>query len=132
ALDRMSHAMQSGDMKSLIESDLEFHLALAAASGNPVLADIARRLLSPLFAFIMIRVLKSGQGPEAWRGDLPRHQWIVQLIAGGNSSLAGQFGQHCMAHFAASAYAVWENAGGSVEAHAQGQPRRKPREKAVT
>jgi DNA-binding FadR family transcriptional regulator len=118
----MEAAVQRRDMKALIECDLDFHISLAEASGNPLL-DVLRRLLAPLFAFIQMRVMTSGQGPEAWSGDLPRHQWIIKLIREGNPSLAGQYVQHSLTQFAASAYAVWENVGGSVEAHNQGERR---------
>jgi DNA-binding GntR family transcriptional regulator len=120
ALHRMKRAAQAGDMKALIESDLEFHICLADASENPVLIDALRRLLSPLFAFILMRVLKSGQGPDAWTADLPRHEQIIELVREGNGALARQYVQHAITRFVKSAYRVWENVGGAVEAHSKG------------
>jgi DNA-binding GntR family transcriptional regulator len=124
ALRDMEHSVQTRDMKKIIESDLAFHLALVQAPGNPLLADIGRKLLYPLFAFIEMRVVRSGQGPAAWIDDLGYHRGILQIIREGNPSLASQFVQHCIGRFAASAYAVWENVGGSVEAHHKGQSAR--------
>jgi DNA-binding GntR family transcriptional regulator len=124
ALHSMEHAVETRDMKKIIESDLEFHVALVQAPGNPLLADFGRKLLYPLFAFIEMRVVRSGQGPTAWIDDLEYHRGILQIIREGNPSLASQFVQHCIGRFAASAYAVWENVGGSVEAHHKGQPSR--------
>jgi hypothetical protein len=46
------------------------------------------------------------------------------MIREGNPILAGQSVQHCIRPFAASAYAVWENVEGSIEAHHNGQPSR--------
>jgi hypothetical protein len=43
------------------------------------------------------------------------------MIGEGNPILAGQYVQHCIRPFAASAYAVWENVEGSIEAHHNGQ-----------
>jgi len=117
ALDRMVEATAQRDMPALIQSDLDFHIALIEAAGNPLVADIGRKLLFPLFAFIQIRVVNSGQGPEAWSNDLLYHRGILQVIREGNPSLACQFVQHCLRQFAVSAYAVWENVGGSVEEH---------------
>ncbi|MCC6391102.1 MAG: GntR family transcriptional regulator [Bryobacterales bacterium] len=124
ALNEMTESVERGDMRSLLLSDQRFHMALAETSGNAVLVDTIRRLLGPLFAFILIRVLKSGQGPEAWRDDLPRHHRMIELIREGNPELAGQYVRHAVTRFVASAYEVWGNEGGSVEAHTKGDGRR--------
>lgn len=124
AFERMSAMAESRDMGALLQSDLDFHVALFEASRNPVLAELGKKLLFPLFAFIQIQVLNSRQGPEAWIDDLPHHDLIVQVIREGNPSLAGQFVRHSMLRFAGSAYAVWQNIGGSVEAHYKGQKSR--------
>jgi DNA-binding GntR family transcriptional regulator len=129
ALDRMEVASATHKMKELIQSDLDFHLALTEAPGNPLLADFARKLLFPLFAFIQIRVLSSGQGPQAWIDDMQNHRLMVQVIREGNPGLADQFVRHCVERFAASAYAVWENVGGAVEAHHRGGRRRRESKK---
>jgi DNA-binding GntR family transcriptional regulator len=129
ALDRMQAASAKHEMKKLIQSDLEFHLALMQAPGNPLLADFARKVLFPLFAFIQIRVLNSGQGPQAWIDDMQNHRLMIQVIREGNPTLADQFVRHCIERFAASAYAVWENVGGAVEAHHQGGLRHKGKAK---
>jgi DNA-binding FadR family transcriptional regulator len=56
-------------MTELVQSDLDFHVAPTRAPGNPVLAEIGEKLLFPLFA------LASGQGPDAWFGDLRFTVW---------------------------------------------------------
>ena len=84
AYSEMCLAAERSEMRALIERDFDFHSALADASHNPVLVETLRRLLSPLFAFILIRVLKSGQGPQAWVADLPRHRRMIDLIREGN------------------------------------------------
>jgi DNA-binding GntR family transcriptional regulator len=124
AFNRMSNAAKRDDMKELIQSDLDFHIALIKASGNPLLADIGAKLLFPLFAFIQMRVLSSQQGPAAWIDDLQNHYLMLQMIREENPTLANQVTQHCIKRFMASAYAVWGNIGGSVEAHRTGE--RKP------
>jgi DNA-binding GntR family transcriptional regulator len=109
AFDRMTKAMAAHDMKALVRSDLEFHIGLIEAAANPLLADVGRKLLFPLFAFIQMRVLASGQATEAWAADMQYHRWMLQIIREGNPSLAGQFIEQCMRRFAAAAYQVWEN-----------------------
>jgi DNA-binding GntR family transcriptional regulator len=125
AYQKMKRAAAACDMTALIESDLQFHIALAEASGNPVLIDSLRRILSPLFAFILTRVLQSAQGPDAWAGDLPRHRQMIDVIREGNGALAQVYVQHCIGRFGVAAYRVWENIGGSVEAHVKGDRRLK-------
>lgn len=122
ALEAMFAAVQSREMKTLVRSDLDFHLGLIQAAANPPLAEIGRRLLFPLFAFVQMKVLCSRQRPEAWLDDLQYHRLILQVIREGNPSLANEFVQHCIKRFAVSAYSVWENVDGSVEAHHNGQP----------
>ncbi len=107
ALDGMIEAAEKGDMKGLIQSDLGFHIALLDAAGNPIVADVGRRLLFPLFAFMQMRVVARGQRTAAWRNDLQYHKNIVSIIREGNPVLAGQYVQHSLKHFSASAYQVW-------------------------
>ena len=122
ALSGMEEAARRGDMHALIEADLRFHTALGEASGNPVLVEIVARLLTPLFAFTLLRVTKSGQGPKAWVADIVRHRRIIEVIRDGNPALARQYTQHSVNRFVAAAYAVWSNETGAVEAHI-GSPR---------
>jgi DNA-binding GntR family transcriptional regulator len=126
AFKRMSNATKRDDMKELIQSDLGFHIALITAPGNPLLADIGAKLLFPLFAFIQMRVLSSQQGPAAWVDDLQNHYLMLQMIREGNPTLASQVAQHCIRRFVASAYAVWGNVGGSIEAHRTGGKKPEP------
>jgi DNA-binding GntR family transcriptional regulator len=107
ALERMSAAAEGGNVKELVDADLAFHLALAGASGNPVLVDMLGRLLRPLFTFVLLRMLETRESTTGWRPDLPRHGEIIYLIRDSNPSVASQFVQHCVGRFAASAHAVW-------------------------
>lgn len=113
ALNAMQKAARRGDMRAVIQSDLAFHLALAEASGNDQLIEISTRLLTPLFAFILLRVLQSGQGPQYWIDDLPRHRRIVEVIREGNPTVAALHTQHTIGGFVTSAYQVWGGKGRS-------------------
>lgn len=107
ALSRMEAALAKGDVKELIDSDLGFHLALAEASGNPLLADMLGRLLRPLFTFVLLRTMETHEGTTSWVPDLPRHREMIYLMRESDPSLAGQFVRHCVGRFVASARAVW-------------------------
>ena len=112
ALDGMSRAIANADMRALTACDLEFHLSLIELSGNAFLIDAGKRLLIPLFAFILIRLLKSGQGPGAWEADLPRHRRIVELIKEGDPVIAEQYVKRSYRQFVGSAFAVWASHNG--------------------
>lgn len=107
ALDRMEAAAARSEVKELVESDLAFHLALADASGNPLLVEMLGRLLRPLFTFVLLRMMETHETTVSWMPDLARHRQIVYLIRDSNPTVAGQFVQHCVGRFVASAHAVW-------------------------
>ena len=107
ALRRMKAAAARGDVDELIGSDLEFHLALGEASANPVLADTLARLLRPLFAFVLLRMKETGQATGGWDADLPLHREALFLMRQSSPAVAGQFVQHCVSRFGASAHQVW-------------------------
>jgi DNA-binding GntR family transcriptional regulator len=113
ALNGMVEAAAKGDMKALIQSDLRFHVSLLDAAGNPLVADIGRKLLFPLFAFMEMRVVSMARRTEAWSNDLQYHRNIVSIIREGDPSLAGQYVQHCLKQFAVSAYEVWAHGAGT-------------------
>lgn len=119
AIARMVVAIKKRDMPALIESDLTFHLALCEASANPLLLELARRVLAPLFAFVEMRVLQSRQGPQSWFADLPVHKRMVELIREGDPFIAGHYVQRALQHFVSSAYSVWGNVDGALDAGAR-------------
>lgn len=117
-LDRMESAAVQGDVKELVESDLAFHLALAEASGNPLLIEMLDRLLRPLFAFVLLRMMETHESTVSWVPDLLRHREILYLIRESNPSVAAQFVQHCTHCFMESAQAAW-----SPKAHSKRRKR---------
>jgi DNA-binding FadR family transcriptional regulator len=58
----MQRASQAEDAKALIEADLRFHLHLLELSGNSVLVEHGRRLLIPLFAFVLMARRNAASG----------------------------------------------------------------------
>lgn len=107
ALSRMESALEGGDVKRLIESDLDYHLALAEASGNCLLNEMLVRLLRPLFTFVLLRMVETGVTTQSWVEDLPLHREMIYLIRESDPVIAGQFVQHCVGRFVTSAQAVW-------------------------
>lgn len=107
AIDGMREAAQSGHRAALLDCDLQFHLQLCQASGNPFLIEQSRRILLPFFAFVRIRVSASNQDTGIWCRDLEAHQRIVDLISDNEGELAEQYVKRAMQRFAVTAYANW-------------------------
>ncbi|MGC2162678.1 MAG: GntR family transcriptional regulator [Silvibacterium sp.] len=108
ALDMMRRASKERRPAMLIDADLKFHLELCRLSNNPYVFDHARKLLLPVFAFVRIRVLSSGQDTSVWGKDFEVHQRIVDLIREGQGEVAEAYVHRIMARFASTAYDNWE------------------------
>lgn len=106
-LKALSAAVDQGDVREVIGRDLAFHLALADASGNPLLAEMLERLMRPLFTFVLLRMMETKEVTVRWAPDLPRYRQILYMIESSNPATAGQFVQQCVEQFAALAQAIW-------------------------
>ena len=91
ALDGMRKAAEADQREALLDWDLQFHLGLCEASGNPFLLEDARRILLPFFAFVRMRVTTTQQDASAWRKVLESHQRIIYLIREGEGEIAQQY-----------------------------------------
>jgi DNA-binding GntR family transcriptional regulator len=108
ALEMMRRAWKQGRAAELIDADLRFHLELCRLSNNSYLFEHARRVLLPLFAFVRIRVLSSGQDTTVWANDFEAHQRIVELVKDRQGAVAEIYVQRMMERFALTAYENWE------------------------
>jgi DNA-binding GntR family transcriptional regulator len=108
ALKMMRRAWKQGRASELIDADLRFHLELCRLSNNSYVFEHARRVLLPLFAFVRIRVLSSGQDTTVWGKDFEAHQRIVDLVKDGQGTVAEIYIQRMMERFALTAYDNWE------------------------
>jgi len=108
ALETMRREWKQGRAAELIDADLRFHLELCRLSNNPYLFEHARRVLLPLFAFVRIRVLSSGQHTKVWGKDFEAHQRIVELVKDGQGAVAEIYVQRMMERFSVTAFDNWE------------------------
>jgi DNA-binding GntR family transcriptional regulator len=108
ALKMMRRAWKQGRAAELIDADLRFHLELCRLSNNAYVFEHARRVLLPLFAFVRIRVMSSGQDTTVWGKDFEAHQRIVDLVKDGQGTVAEIYIQRMMERFALTAYDNWE------------------------
>jgi DNA-binding GntR family transcriptional regulator len=84
----MGSAVDCGNLQAFYERDLRFHLTLCRLSGNPVLEQLLKRLLIPLFAFVIMRTHDTMDEEARWRGSIAKHQRIVTALRAGDSALA--------------------------------------------
>ena len=85
-LDAMAADIEAG--RKPLEQDRQFHLTIAAQTGNAVLTRIVRELFddrhSPISAQLSVRF----ETPETWRVALAEHETILDALASGDPLLA--------------------------------------------
>lgn len=106
----MKQAIQRGQIRRLLEADLDFHLRLCGMGGNRPLYAQARSLLIPLFAFVAMRAAQTRQLASAWEADLVRHSRIVDVISEGDAAAAEFLVRATLSRFAERAGEIWEKA----------------------
>jgi DNA-binding GntR family transcriptional regulator len=84
----MRSAVKRRNLQAFYERDLRFHLTLCEKAGNPVLTQMLRRLLVPLFAFVIIRTHEKMGGPERWTRSIAQHDQILAAIRKGDPAAA--------------------------------------------
>jgi len=109
----MKAAAEQGNMRALIERDLQFHLLLCKKSGNRYLLQEATRLLVPLFAFTAIRTIRLSVEPKPWISTLEEHRQIVNVIELGDPAVAQKYVANTIERFASDAMQVWIGDGNS-------------------
>lgn len=103
----MRSAAEQNDLRATIERDLAFHLLLCEKSGNPVLADHARLLLVPFFAFTLIKVYANQESARAWMASTGDHVMVLDAIRSKDPAFAEQTAMHAVRKFSDVAQDVW-------------------------
>jgi DNA-binding GntR family transcriptional regulator len=104
----MRRASETNDIQQLVNADLRFHLLLCEQSGNGFLLEHARRLIVPLFAFVLMRVYTNRRGSLPWVPSLELHGRLLDVLRLGDPCVAEQFAARTTDRFAAVAYDDWE------------------------
>jgi DNA-binding GntR family transcriptional regulator len=107
ALADIQHAVASNDPRRAVNCVQHFHLCLLEKPGNPFLFATGRRLIVPLFAFTLMRVLAKNLDAAPWIPQVPNHQRILDALRLGDPHLAEQIVIHITTLFLESALAVW-------------------------
>jgi DNA-binding GntR family transcriptional regulator len=104
----MTRAIQRKNITELLEADLLFHLRLCELTGNDFLAQQARMLLVPLFAFVSMRTGADPGLAASWTEDVERHRAIVLAIEDGEPMLAELSVRNAIQRFGARASEIWQ------------------------
>jgi DNA-binding GntR family transcriptional regulator len=80
ALEDMRSAIQCHNLKAFYERDLNFHVLMAEMTGNKMLVQAVKRIILPLFAFVVIRVQGARNDEEQWIRSLDQHKRIIDAL----------------------------------------------------
>jgi DNA-binding GntR family transcriptional regulator len=83
----MRSAVKCKNLSAFYERDLRFHLTLCEKAGNPILTQMLRRLLVPLFAFVIVRTHEKMDGLKRWTRSVDQHAKILAVIRKGDPVL---------------------------------------------
>lgn len=76
----MRSAVDCNNLKAFYERDLQFHVLMAEKTGNTVLVQTIKRILLPLFAFVVIRLQRARNQKDQWLRSIEQHQRIIDAI----------------------------------------------------
>lgn len=91
AADEMTAVAGVGDLQRFFDCDLVFHQRLWEYSGNPLLPRLLRRLVIPLFAFVIMKVDPSPVVTEDLVKRAAAHQQIADAIRQEDPAVAAEF-----------------------------------------
>jgi DNA-binding GntR family transcriptional regulator len=77
-LSDMRSAADCNNINAFYERDLQFHLLLAEKTGNGMLVQALRRIIVPLFAFVVIHTVRTQKGQ--WVQSIERHKRIIDAL----------------------------------------------------
>jgi DNA-binding GntR family transcriptional regulator len=80
ALSDMRSAIECHNLRAFYERDLQFHLLLAEKTGNAMLVQALKRIILPLFAFVVMRVQGTQTQDEHWARSLEQHKRFVDAL----------------------------------------------------
>jgi DNA-binding GntR family transcriptional regulator len=79
-LSDMRSAIDCHNIRAFYERDLRFHLLLAEKAGNGMLVQALKRVILPLFAFVVMRVQGARTEDEQWIRSLEQHKRIIDAL----------------------------------------------------
>lgn len=87
----MRSATHCQNIRAFYERDVRFHLWICENSKNQYLEQCIRRLVVPLFAFVVLRLHgEYSSDPSRWERVIKQHEQIVQAIRSADPCFAEQ------------------------------------------
>lgn len=74
----MRAAAACHNINAFYERDLRFHLLMAEMTGNRMLVQALRRIIVPLFAFVVVNTERTQKGQ--WVESIERHSRIIEAL----------------------------------------------------
>lgn len=88
SLSDMRSAIECSNLRAFYERDLQFHVLLAEKTGNRMLVQAIKRIILPLFAFVVIRVQGARTEQQQWVRSLEQHKRIIEALKTGDPVFA--------------------------------------------
>ncbi|PYU56347.1 MAG: hypothetical protein DMG55_24445 [Acidobacteria bacterium] len=107
AMVELRRAVETNEVRSVIDRVQRFHVCMLAKPGNPFLLENGLRLIVPLYAFTLMRALAKGLDASPWVPQVANHQRIVDAIRMGNPQIAEQVVIHVTNRFMERYLEVW-------------------------
>jgi DNA-binding GntR family transcriptional regulator len=80
SLSDMRSAIECRNFNAFYDRDLQFHLLLAEKTGNGMVVQALKRIILPLFAFVVMRVHNSRTQNDQWARSLEQHRRIIDAL----------------------------------------------------
>ena len=74
----MRSAADRQNINAFYERDLRFHMLLAEMTGNGLLVQALRRIIVPLFAFVVVHTVRTQRGQ--WIESIERHARVIEAL----------------------------------------------------
>jgi DNA-binding GntR family transcriptional regulator len=103
----MTAAAERQNMRAFYDRDLQFHMLVCHQSGNRFLEQDLRRLVVPLFAFVVMH----GRGGLVLRESITQHRTIVDAIRSGDPFFAQNQMEHTLQRFSSATCGVLKKQG---------------------
>lgn len=76
----MRAAAQRGNVEAFYRRDLNFHILVCQKSGNPFLERAVRRVVGPLFAFVVMKAHARRRTTEQLLESVEKHGQLLELL----------------------------------------------------
>lgn len=121
AIEDMRSAIACRNIQAFYDRDLRFHLLICEKTGNRYLEQDLRRLIVPLFAFVVLRAHGKDGNPETWARSIEQHEQILRAIGSGDPFFAEQHVRSTIYKFCSATHGLIKRQEGTEHAESARQ-----------